>query len=534
MSGTLFPGLPFGLAIAVCALVAGSVWSQISTAAGVATIVLLAVAARLFGYLFPASMLTFDPDAYAVRSLIIANTGHTGQTVSDFYGAAAGFPVFGAEVKLVTGLPVEAAYAVFPLLVGFLLTLFASVLARRVTSDRDAPIVAAAVVAVGASSLMYGMAPTPQSLAAIYLAGSVVILMATVTDRLHWRHLFLLSVFLLAGALTHKIPLLLFTGISCVLVGYSIIIQLADIRPTPHSIGIIAALGATALAFQWIYLTGYFERGFLKIFRVFGFAALLPSFPVGNPTAATVVDPPLTISIRNTLYFFVTVGTGGIVALELFRRYSDAHVRLLQAAAGVTVGVILPGFVGLGPGFQRTYMYATVFVAALIGVGAKRLVRSGRFSARPVAVGMLLVILVANPFSVIAMSDFPNTPRQYLSVEEVEGKHFANDRIEQIVYMDLYYGDETVDFEAAARGDEYHQYTVPDPRWVPGLLNNELLNQTLLKHEYPYIAIRTNVEIYRLKGGWYRLTWSPERALDSTHSYQRIYDNGGVTIHARG
>ncbi|AQL42258.1 hypothetical protein BV210_05815 [Halorientalis sp. IM1011] len=475
----------------------------------------------------------FDPDAYAVRSQIIAITGDLSAIAPDFYGAAAAFHVFGAEVMLITGLPVDLAYAVFPFLVGLVFVLFAAILSRRLTSDSDAPIIAASVAAVGASSLFFGMAPTPLAVAAIYLTGSVVILMTNINRQLDLQYILPLGLFLLAGAVTHKIPVMLFAGIGAVLVGYSAVLHWIGIHRSPGTMWIVAALGIAALALQWIYLLGYSERAVLKIFSIVGLSELPISFEVVQPAAATVVESPLIVSLLRQLYLPATVGAGGIVGLVLFRRYDDSRVRLLQAAAGVTVSAALLGLVGSGLGYQRVYMYGAVFVATLIGVGLARLLHSGRVSTRTVAAGFLLVILLANPLSSTAMPDYPDTPRLYLSAEEVEGKQFANHRIDQTGYMDLYYGDEAVDFKQAARGGIHHQKTVPNPLWHPGLLNNELINGTLLNYEYQYIAYRTDVEVWRLRGNWYRLRWEPEQTLNANTSYQRVYDNGGVTIHAR-
>ena len=530
-TNTLFPGLPIGVIVAAGILVAGSALNRTQTTIGVGTIICLAVVSRLFAYSFPASMMRFDPDSHAVRSQVIIDSGGLGRIVPGFYQTAAMFNVFGGEVALITNTPIDTAFAIFPIAVGLLLPLFAAIITRRVTTDTRAQTVAAAIVAVGGPSTMFGIAPIPITLAAIYLAGFIVMML--ISDRQVGVASFVVfGLFTLAAALTHKVSILLLVGSTVIFTVYTGFVRYIDNR-VPHSATtMITLFGILMLALQWLYLTEFFDRALVQIFKVIRLTNTSTALEANDPTMANVISRPLPIKLRNLSYFFITVGTGGLAAIELFRRYRDYEVRLLQAAAASTVGIALPSLIGPGPGFQRVYIFATVFVAALIGVGITRFACSGRPAARTIAASVILLIIVTNPLGITAMPDFPGEPREYLSDEEVEAKHFANNNIDQVVYMDMYYGDEVVNFERAARGDERHQQTVPQPRWEPGLLSSELTQGTLLEHNYEYIAYRTDVENWRLEGGRYRLTWKPERKLAADPSYHVVYSNDGVTIHS--
>ncbi|MFC7019219.1 MULTISPECIES: hypothetical protein [Haloarcula] len=519
------------MALASCAILVSTIRSNASPISGIVTITLLAVAGRVYAYLFAPSMMRLDPDAHAVRSRVIIENGDLTGLPTGFYSAAPGFNLIGALSSLVTGLQVDSAFVIFPIAVGVSLPLSAGALAARVAGDNSASLVAAAVVTVGAPTFLFGIAPIPIALAAIFLSAIVLVLVISPDNRIVWQAGVVFALLSLAGSLTHKIPLFLFALIGLVSVGYTALTRLSTPEVSLRKMVVATTLAIVVLGVQWVYITEYFQTATILIYDVFGLAEVPTAYTPVKPAEATPIDPPLVTKLRNLSYFFITVGTGAVAGLLLFCQYTRENVRVLQAAAFVTVGVTLPGIVGAGPGFQRTYVYASAFVAALIGIGIVHFARSTRRWHRSVAGIVLLAILIANPFAVVTMPDFPGTPREYLSTQEVEGKHFGNEYVEDVVYTDLYYGDEVVDFErAAGRGDQ-PQETVPNPTYDQGLLSKELKNNTLLEHGYRYISIRTNVEVWRLKGGRYRLLWNPERTLDSSRQYNRFYSNGGVAIY---
>jgi len=529
LTNTLFPGLPVGTAVAAVVLFSGVYLDRHQPTLGIAVLVVLALAYRLYSFAFPASMMRFDPDAHAVGSKVIMLTGDLSELVDTFYQIVALFKILGAEAALITGTRIDTAYSIFPVIVALCMPLFAAVLARRVSMDTRAPVVAAAVAAAGASSVKYSTGPVPLTLAAVYLAGFVMVMTFAYHD-FDWQILVTLGIFASAAAFTHKIPLLLLIGVAVVLTVYSGIYEQVKDRTVSNLGPRIAVFSTLFVVLQWFYVTVFIEDAVYQIFGLLGLVGT--SVNLTTPAAAALVDPPLPVKLRNLSYFFITTSIAALAGAELFRRAGNRNVRIVQSAAVVTVGISVPGlFLGSAPGFQRIFVYATAFVSTLVGVGISRFAKAEFPSTRSIAAFTVIVILIVNPMSVTATPDFPGTPREYLTADEVGGKVFSNQYIDEVVYMDLFYGDETVDFGRAARGANYQQQTVPSPELHPGLLSRELTEGTLLQQNYQYIALRTDVDVYRLAGGRYRLTWQPEQALNKSQSYQRIYSNGGVAIY---
>lgn len=465
-------------------------------------------------------------------------TGDVSNTADGFYQFAVLFHTLGAEVGLLTGLPVDTAYAIFPIWVGLSLPLFSAVLAQRVSGSTQAMIVAAIISAVGASTVGYSIATVPMMLAAVILAGAVMSL--TLANKPKWPWLLIMLIFSLALTFTHKLPLLLLFGIVTAFIFYTGIVRYANRRQHTQGwdLGVaMACLLGSILTLQWLFLTD-----FLTVAAGLGYGVVKPFGGNGTTqpifSAAELINPPIFEKLFNVSYYFVGVAIGGLAGLELFRKSSDRSVRALQCAALIAVCFSLPGVVfDSVPGFQRVFVYGSVFVAALIGVGTTRLRdfaaasdnESFKIASHAMVALLILGFIALNPLAVVANPDHPSSYRQYLNSGEVEGKHFTNSYIEDTVYRDYYYGDETVDFSRAADGADWHQATVPNPDWNPGLLDEELKNGTLLEKRYEYVALRTDVTIYRLDGGRYRLLWDPETPLNA--EYNTIYSNGKVNIY---
>lgn len=487
----------------------------------------IGAAHRAWIFIFPSSLMRFDPDAYAVQSQVILQQASLEALIDGFYQIASIFTISGAVSSLMTNLPIDNAYVIFPLVIGITLPLFASVLSRRLKFNETGGVFAAAIVAVGAPSTRFSTAPIPLTLAALFMCGCVICIVL-ITCSARTRYIFCFSIFLIASGATHKIPIFL---LSCILILFIIYTKCCEYVSHSNFLNkseyYLALLVVSSLVLQWSYITQYLESATFSIIEVLRITNSQPPLP--EPAAATQVSRPLIISLINNSYFIFLVAFGGAAGVYFFKEYYRRRTRLVQASALVTVCVTLPSaFLSVGPGFQRIYVYASPFVAALIGGATSEKVFSS-FSQRNIITTIaILCLLISNPLSAAATPDQPNFPRQYLTPEEVEGKHWSNDHISNVVYRDLFYGDEVVDFKRAARGDEWYQNQVPNP-WDPGLLSRELYQGTLVEQNYDTISIRTQVKYFRLRGGSYQLRWNPEAELNV--KYNRVYANGGVVTY---
>ena len=140
------------------------------------------------------------------------------------------------------------------------------------------------------------------------------------------------------------------------------------------------------------------------------------------------------------------------------------------------------------------------------------------------ALGILMVMVVAQFGAVTANPDYPDTPRMYLNNEEIATQEFETAYINEPVSADRYYADFVADPRVPVENDNrIAMETVAQP-WHPGVLEEELSNATLIDKEPPYVTYR-DIEVYRLQGGsWAILTWDPQEALEA--NYHQIYDSG--------
>ncbi|WP_129115385.1 hypothetical protein [Halegenticoccus tardaugens] len=555
-ANSLYPWLPVGAAGAGIALLWGilSIQTQRDGYTIAILALLLAVSYRLYSFAFPASMIGFDPDAHAVRSQVIIQNGGTEQLTGLFYSKAYLFHILGAETALITGLPIDTAFGIFPLIIGCGLVLFAATLAHQLqrswgvgeaVSGRIVA-VAALVAAVGGSTIRYSIAPIPTTLSAVLLAAFVCTYIVYRETGFDTRSFLILALLTTSFLYLHKVSVLIVFGILLFLALLSgIDRRLAPQRPGPYVSGTVLGLLGVVISVQWLFVTEYINpyTGIVAIVAALANPDLILAAQPPEYAAATQYTVPLWRAFLNSSYILAMLGMGGVSWLILFAgQRGNVPTRAVLAASGMTVGFALPGLViGAAPGFRRQFAMASVFVAVLIGGVYGRTVsrhsndhnthnREKRAAIVSALSVFFVAILILTQFSSpLAAPDHPDMHRQYLTEGETDAKHFSSQYVEDLVRAEMYYGDEAVDFPRAARGGAVHQQTVPNPQWRPGLLNIELLNATLVEQEYEYVAVRPRIEIYRFTDGRYLLEWEPQSELEN--SYHRVYANGEVDVY---
>ncbi|WP_227379073.1 hypothetical protein [Haladaptatus halobius] len=538
-SGTLSPGLPIGTAVAVVGLFS-LLWSE-SRWLPLTAFVSLGALYRVVAFVIPSTFLNFDPDAHAVRSQIVMQTGGTQHLVGAFYGSAAAFDVHGAIVALLAGLPIEDAYVFFPLAIGIVIPLIAVLTVRTLLRKIEisphyktiAIGCAAALGAVEASTIQYGAAPIPVTYSALFLGCAILVTISyESTQRLEFFALLVpLSLAMLMSA---KVPLLLFTVILLV---WIIIdqVMIARYAAPKRRLSKFPLLFSVLLLLQWMFVTEYFSFG-VGVFAVLSDLVAIGDTGIPPLPAATRYNPSLLSKILGLSNILSLLVASGIAWLYFsITRSPNRNAHPILAACAVTVAFIVPDLAfGTGPGFQRVFVYAAPFICAIIPAAVVLIIDrqptpSNQFLRRGVMTcGIIFILVLANVGSMSATPDRVGGTRYYLTQPEISGKHFSHAYISEDVYMDVYYGDEVVNFSRAARGPIYHQYTVPNP-WNRPLLSHELLTRSLLAQHYQYVAHRTTVDVYRLSDGRYRLTWNPGRVLDK--HYNRVYSSGAVNLY---
>lgn len=538
ITGEIYPTLPLGLAAAGTVLVVG-LFHRLTTNLAIAIAIVLGASYRVIVFLWPNSMILMDPDTYAVWSYAYLNGGLP-DYVSGFYTNASMFPVFGAEISSMAGLDVASAYVVFPLVVGILLPLAAALIVKRVVSEGSiAPAVAAFVAAFDPASARFSYAPVPLALAAVFIAlafiGYLVLIdeYDTVRSKSRMGAFVLISTLTVAAALTHKIPLAVFA----IFLWSAVAVAVAMRGEFVGRKGALLLFGIVAVVTHWTFLTDYLARAAVLVGDI-----LTADIAIADPATSNEFyrsySPDFLRSLRNIFYMPLVLAIAGITWLVAFVRRSSFRKRsslavLLGGAAGAVI-FILPGkFIAEAPGFQRVFVYGTAIIAALVGIGvarvlSRRLPESG-LSARKALVGTILVtILITQAFSAPATPDFADGPRLYLTEQEIATKQFSQEYVDDVVRMDVYLGDEVVDFEHASGVPRQYE-TVPKPGEEAELMSEEYLNGTLPERNYPYVTHR-EAGVYRLSSEVF-LTWDVTGYLDE--EYSRYYDSGPAQSYYR-
>lgn len=537
-SGSLWPWIPVTVGVVVAVVLVSTLWRMDQTSPPVgpslALVISIAVFYRTYTFVFSASMIGMDPDAYAVwiNQLVVA--GSIEAMNVGFYTKAPFFPLLNGLSAIISGLPVRTAMIITPLLVGILVPLSVFLLSRYVVRMKGTEVgIAASLIAiVAAQGFQYSYWPISQMLATLFLCLFVVVGIRLISGPPHrYRFSMLFVVFLLSMAFTHKLPMLvttMFVGMFIVLVllPRTVVKQLGMERHGRYNVWMLFAITIMMMVIQWTYITDYILSVVSKL------AALLGSEPSSispaqiAPTAA--VNPyseMVGILLRNA-HALVLLVLGAVAWLVLTR--TSRSRRSVQVLHAVTAGLfLLFPITILAPGefnYTRAMLFIEPFLAVLIAAtfihksDRSRELLSHVWSA--IGVGVLIFVVVTQIVTVGAAPDFPGSPRMYLTSEEVAAKEFGHQHMDSSATGPYYaverpFPDKYVVDYGKLDTERKNRYTA---------LNSSLYNATLLSDCPPNILYR-QIDVYRFQG-WWRLTWDPQRVLD-TH-YSRIYANNGA------
>lgn len=549
---SLWPWLPIGTGGAICCLVVSAFIERSLTqrdAIGyIGVAVGLSLLARLTAYFHPASLIGNDPDAFAVQSQIVIQTGSLKPLVLDFYSIAAGFQVFTAETGLLTGTNAVLGNLSTLLALGTLAVLIPVTVSRRMTSGNtwEIVVIAAALGVVATSNFRHSVSLRGHSLSvAIW---GVMLLIIAIHRKFDGRWLLVSGVLIVGLIFTHKLQLLLLSAvIAAILVGPYIedllISPVGLIRSNASRYRLISwnfgLLIVALIVLQWVFVTGFLDSVVLL-----AIAALEQGIREGGGVAIAIragVTPVRGLATIFTGWSYVTtlLAVGGVAwAIVWWKNTKDVTRRVLYGTA-ILVTFLVGSLVapGLG-GIKRYMMVTTPYLIPVIAVGlggsylaVRSRERTRPYSAivQPLIVAAIIIVVAGQVAPPLWSPDHPSQPRAYLTADEITAKEWAHTNVEGVFWADHYYQDEASDIErAAASGNEYYQYGVPRG---PGMLQEELWNATLVEKERSPVLYRKDVGWLRLTDMFVNLTWNPEAVMDGR--YHQVYSNGDVTMHAR-
>lgn len=523
-NSSIFPSLPIGFLFTISTITIFFTSTKKCYVTSIVLLVGLAIFYRIFVFTYPESLLGLDPDVYAMNIHEITQTGKLEVIDIWFYSDASAFLIFGAVFDIIGGINAAKALVIFPIAIGVVFPVTAATITHRLTQNKRTSVYAAAIAAAGSISIWFSYWPIPQTLGTILWA--LFFLSIVIYEETDRTALFIFTGITLSTLVfTHKMPLIVILfG-----VGIYLLIHLINsaVVPEPQYINgrwvILGSLVAAAIVLQWTFLTDYLISVSFKIGELLTTETLSIQSPIDqNPSHAISAFSGLYGIFIRRVHAFVLVPLSGLGWLYLLLKDPQnrtAWVVLATSSAGVAFiafGVINP----LATSPVRALLMVEPFLAILVAIVITRVYTQRAPQWTHIARFALILILISQLSVVYVSPDHPSHARTYLSSEEVQGKQFGHENINAPIHGDGYFTDERTPYEiehGIKVGQKYRSNTL-------GLLNGNLTDQ-----EYRYIAYRTDVDVYRLEGGIWRLTWDPEIYL--RNRYSKVYTNDGLDIY---
>lgn len=491
-------------------------------------IVLLSVAYRLLIFLFPASMLGIDPDAYAIQMTRVKAAGDFSAITFGFYNQAPVHILEGVIAGFVTGLPASTANGVFSIIGGIAGPLLAGGFARRLRpSSPRTTIVAAGVGAVLGYSVKFSYLPIAQTTGVLYSLFAIfaIFIFATGYDR-RWLPIGLLMV--VGAVYSHKLVVVA----TALAIGGSWL--LTTIHPSSRNTATVKRLSWSTLGIlgiivfvQLFYVTAYGESVFFRI--------LLRSPPGPTPQIPTEAIDSYTLLIRAfRLSYVVLLGliSGLIWIIWVWRTLRTKTPRqdilFLGLVSPLTGLVILLYPLDVNP--VRSIYFSELILASLVAVGLYwHAVDSQQSSGklyRIVGMAGVLLLIVTAGVSPIAGPDFNSLSRSYLNTEEVEAKEWGYDKVDGQIVTDQYYASENppsiINDAHAIKNADLDKF-----KYVPGIYHSREF--TTVRPDT--VAHRNCIKTFRTDAGPLQLQYNPSNVLDTT--YNRVFDSGCVAFYSR-
>ena len=520
----IYPFLPVGALTSTVIILIAAKGQPRSYGCMIGLVTGISVFYRVFTFNFPPSLIGVDPDRWATNIQKIVNSGSIEPLNVYFYSDAPLYFIIGAEVQILSGMDTASSMIVFPVILGFLMPTGASILTKRLTGNLRTSIVAGTIAAITTMTIWLAYWPIPQSLATAYWI--VFFLSVILYQSTGQKATLPVTIVSLIGIMyTHKMPFIILALAVLGIILFHLVHEIVYSQKISldRRWVIIGSIVSLFVTLQWLFLTNFGFSVVLRSARFFRTDSLTIQSPiVENPShAVSAFSGLFGIFIRRTHAFVLLPISGlGWLYLLLSNKHSKTAWIVLNGASAavifVAIGVINP----LVSSPLRAVLMGEIFFAVLVSVLVSPLYENRKIIKRGIGVLILIGVLTSQLGVVYAAPDNPHHARVYLSNEEVQGKVFGHEHITGSVRADAYYANERTPYELR-RGITYNTTYIP--------MTAELLNAELRDKQYEYVAHRTEVQIYRLPGGIWQLTWDPEAYLNN--SYDQIYSNGGVDFY---
>lgn len=595
-SSHLYPALPISFFLTLTFLLLGLTTLETSehTSIYLGIIVLVGITYTTYVFTFPASPIGMDPNTLAIDIHQVKAAGDLSVIDSRFYQNAPLYFILPAAAGVITGLPVNHAMIVYPIILSIVIPLSSSILALNADQDRQ-PVVAtiAALLTVAATlSFKFSYWPIPQSLATVLLCLFIILVLKNYHNIR--REILLLEVLILLGLLfTHKLPLVLILAFLSALFGLSVgeykYSQFTWTLTPLNQVAIFSIMALTTFA-GWAFFTGFFTSYVFQItgsvIFLIGIVSLYEKGWEPRPSQYQQVPLPSFTHLKA-----LTILTGSLLVVQtvfltdlaerLIARiltFLDSGFEITSSTNKVVEAATSPEF----PFFGMFFHYSNALILLLLGGLAWFYLAS--LHRRNAAVQILLVIAAVTVFftGITAINPSAASPFRFLLVAEpwiaallavTFGSVLIKKNLERVslsvvlvlililmfqalafaVVPDYtssprYYLTEG-ETEAKSFGFQFIQGDIStDPYLLRAVTPTEVTNTDYQDIEQyksaeeglllgnvsdrnaDYFAHR-HLQVYRMSEGWWQLTWNPQSDLERTE--HRIYDDDDVQFYKK-
>ncbi|WP_252699689.1 hypothetical protein [Natronosalvus vescus] len=538
----LFPAVLVFALISLGLVLVAAVLFRTPVMASITFIIGVAVIYRLIVFLYPATLIGVDTDKKAYWTSEVLRVGSTDGIRSDFYQQAPLYHIHSASIAEIANISVIDSFVIYPLLSGIIVPLTSAILVRLIIpGNSDVPsVIAATIAAVSTAVMQQSYWPIAQTFS-LFVWCIFIISLALYLKRRPQKQLLILTLCVVSLVYSHKLPLVLVlgllaaTGIALYLVRSESSSTGVSIQERPElSMFVLCGL---ILFLHWGYVSYYMDDVIRRITVLFASgSASAPSAP-SIPTAVDPVNPGLigqTIAYPNSLSLFfershavvlllVAGGCWAYIAYELYtgRRLEKETTSLVLGGAAFGVILTALGVISIGAlNPNRPLMMIEPLLAVIIAITVYSFLWGRQNIGHYLGVFVVVLLLITQLFAAPAIPDYPNTPRYYLTADEVEGKSFGCEYMNETIHTDYYSYQER--FINGEHCDAYY----PMDR---GYSDSPLFNGTVTEKDFNTIAYRPSVDVYLGTHSRWKLNWDIESELDA--EYSRTYNNGGFYLY---
>lgn len=553
-------------------------------------LIFFAVSIRLLIFTFPASMIAFDPDTFAISIQSIISNGSTAGIRSNFYREAPLFHIFTAVYSQIALVRAADAMAIWPIIVGTLFTLSAVIFALYLSQNLKSALAAGVLMAILSNSVTFSYTPIPNLMAAALFLPAIICLVYLFKGQR--MHLIPVNIIFISLIFTHKLhPLItvcivfiaLFLTYSqrifssghrsfyfvqnteiLILFGIFTIMWAVVVQMGVPSLLLPGAVvfGASVYRLRFdqkapqmdsshiLSINQKYENLFWKLLLLFGVILAIQWVFLTNLLYSVVVYRILPLTNQpeintNTQLNFNYIDPIDYGIRDVFFHQADVLILVLPMSLawvylfytrGNSTSLVLLAASGVGLSLIPT----GIFAGTSGGLGAQRALLV--FSPLGIAVisafifdnsknvmkAAFIIIVIIQVFSGGFVPDDPNSYRKYLTEDEISAKEFSLEYTSGDIYTDQFYASESI-LPVTSRGEDVDMSGSLSTSVRFKSFGTDLLQKNISGGKYQRVILRNDINPVRTGIGTVRLTWDPEQTFKKDTNYSRVYDTGSVS-----